>query len=239
MCLLSRRMFVSKPKLILISRDEALLTTQQAVLKQRGYPTRALPDDDWQKVLDHDFDIAVINHTVNRRRREQIVNAIKRFDPRRLVLVLHASASQNPEVDAAMDSRLGPAAMLQVVDQLAVMKAVQEHNHPELKNKIVAVVDKERHYTFVSDGVCELLGWSRAELIGQRIEDISPEKTPAEVEAQFRRFLKQGSMEGEFTLRHREGHAVRVAYVARVLPDGCLMAIWEPVQEGLGKKAHA
>jgi PAS domain S-box-containing protein len=109
------------------------------------------------------------------------------------------------------------------------MKAVREHNHEELTEQCVVVVDKDRHYTFVSDCACQLLGYSRAELVGRQIEEISQGRTEEEVQAQFRQFMEEGTMEGHFTLRHRSGKPIQIRYSARVQPDGCLMAVWKKI----------
>ncbi|MFL6439652.1 MAG: PAS domain-containing protein [Terriglobales bacterium] len=217
------------PSLLLVGTDDALRASQATLFRRRKYKVSETTPSDAIVALASAFDIAVLNHTIPPAKRQKIADSIKKHTPDKLVLVLHASGGLRARnVDAAVDSRNGGDAILKALDHLVLMKAVRDHNHTELADKCVVVVDKDRHYTFVSDGVCELLGYSRAELIGRQIEEISLERRPKEVEAQFQEFVKDGTMEGEFTLRRRSGEPIRIWYSARVQPDGCLMAVWRP-----------
>ena len=215
------------PFLLLVGIDDNVRASQAALLRHRKYQVKEASPDDSILDLQSEFEIVVLNHTIPRAKRQKIADSIKTNAPEKLVLMLHASGARGAKnVDAAVDSRKGPDALLKALNQLALMKAVREHNHADLADDCVVVVDKERHYTFVSDGACELLGYSRAELIGRQIEEISLQRQPEEVEAQFRQFVNEGTMEGEFTLRHRSGKPVRIWYSARVQPDGCMMSVW-------------
>ena len=215
--------------MLLVGTDDAVRASQATLFRHRKYKVNEITPSDVIVGPASEFDIAVLNHTVPQLKRQKIADSIKRHAPDKLVLVLHASgALRARNVDAAVDSRNGGDAILKALEHLVLMKAVREHKHTELADKCVVVVDKNRHYTFVSDGVCQLLGYSRAELIGRQIEEISLERRPEEVEAQFQQFVKDGTMEGEFTLRRRSGEPIRIWYSARVQPDGCLMAVWRP-----------
>ena len=182
------------PSLLLVGTDDAVRASQATLFRRRKYEVSETTPGDAIVGPASRFDIAVLNHTVSRVKRQKIADSIKKDAPDKLVLVLHASgALRARNVDAAVDSRNGGDAILKALDHLVLMKAVREHNHTELADKCVVVVDKDRHYTFVSDGVCELLGYSRAELIGRQIEEISLERRPEEVEAQFQQFVKNGA----------------------------------------------
>ena len=219
-------------KLLLVGNRDAVLRTQSAILRSKGYQTSlAVSEEELQKHLKEGaFDIAVLNHTLQRRERRKYSAEIKTLDPRKLVLVLHASGARgNPNADAAVDSRMGPEAILQCLELLHFMQVVRDHKHEELSSEYVVVVDKDRHYTFVSDAVCDLLGFRRAELIGRQIEEITHGKKSADVEKQFKDFVRTGHMDGEFVLRHRSGKPIPIHYSARVQPDGCLIAKWTPM----------
>ena len=219
-------------KLLLIGRMDAVLRTQAAILKHKGYSIMlAVSEEDvHQHLMKGDFDIAVLNHTLQRSERQKYSAAIKTHDPRKLVLVLHASGARgNRNVDAAVDSRSGPEDILRCVELLRLMGAVRDHKHDELGSEYVVIADKDRHYLFVSDAVCDLLGFRRGELIGRQIEEITHGKKIVDVEEQFEDFRKTGHMEGEFVLRHRSGKPIPIRYSARVQPDGCLIAKWTPM----------
>lgn len=219
-------------KLLLVGRMDAVLRTQSAVLKSKGYKiSLAVSEEELQKHLkEAAFDIAILNHTLQRSERRKYSADIKAQDKRKLVLVLHASgARNNPNADAAVDSRMGPEAILRCLELLHLMEVVRDHKHEELSSEYVVVVDRDRHYTFVTDAVCDLLGFGRGELIGRQIEEITHGKKGADVEKQFEDFVRTGHMEGEFVLRHRSGRPIPIRYSARVQPDGCLIAKWTPI----------
>lgn len=109
------------------------------------------------------------------------------------------------------------------------MAAIRNHNHLELiDEKYVVFADPQRRFLDCSDGVCELLGFSRAEMLGKTIEQISYDT--AEVAPRFDSYLKQGLQEGDFILSNRNGAPILVKYRSWVFSDGCLAAAWQPAE---------
>ena len=101
------------------------------------------------------------------------------------------------------------------------------HAHLELKDaKYVVFVDASRRYVDCSDGVCELLGYSREEMLQKRIEDISYDV--GKVPKLFAEYLAAGTQEGEYVLQRRDQTPLPIRYQAFVFSDGCHAAIWEP-----------
>lgn len=72
-------------------------------------------------------------------------------------------------------------------------------------------VDANRRYTSVNDSACELLGYSRQELLGMRIDDISF-PTGAHVAPMFQQFVKDGKMQGVFALQRKSGEVIRIRF---------------------------
>lgn len=103
------------------------------------------------------------------------------------------------------------------------------HMHPELNGECIAVVNRNRQYVAVSDGTCRLLGYSHAELIGKTIDEIAAPEIVETVPAEFEQYVQRGFLKGEFVLVHRSGRRVPIKYEARVFPDGCLVARWQPL----------
>lgn len=102
------------------------------------------------------------------------------------------------------------------------------HSHAELKDApYVVFVDATRRYVDCSDGVCDLLGYSREQLLAKRIEDISYDVN--EVPKLFAQYLQHGTLEGEYVLQRRDHIPLPIRYKAFVFSDGCRAAIWEPV----------
>jgi PAS domain S-box-containing protein len=81
-----------------------------------------------------------------------------------------------------------------------------------------AVVDMDRRYLEVSDSFCQLVGYSREELIGKTYDDISAPSTN-DIPIVFRLFIKNGYMHGLWMLVHRRGTPILVRYEAWVRPD--------------------
>ena len=146
------------------------------------------------------------------------------------MLVLHHSGSLgNPCVDLAVDSRTGVKPMLRAVQRLESMLHARSHHPEELNGAYFVVADAGRNYTFVSDPVCDLLGYNRANLLDLRIDDVVAGAT-AVTQPLFQQFLIEGTQTGMINLRHRSGRLVPVQYWARVEPDRCMIARWEPME---------
>ena len=103
------------------------------------------------------------------------------------------------------------------------------HAHLELKDaKYVVFVDASRRYVDCSDGVCELLGYSREEMLEKRIEDISYDV--GQVPRLFAEYVEAGTQQGEYVLQRKDRTPLPVRYQAFVFGDGCHAAVWEPVR---------
>ena len=85
-------------------------------------------------------------------------------------------------------------------------------------------VDENRCYVDVNDAACELLGYSREELLRMKIDDISF-PSGAHVKPMYAQYLDDGSMKGIFALRRKSGEIVWVKFNAKVT-NGRSHAIW-------------
>jgi PAS domain S-box-containing protein len=103
------------------------------------------------------------------------------------------------------------------------------HSHPEVSGEYVVFVDTNRRYLDVTNGVCALLGYSRAELLGKTIDDITAPELKSSVSATFQQYVNAGEMSGKYLLLAHDGRRVPIRYESRVFPDGCLVACWEPI----------
>jgi hypothetical protein len=222
------------PRLLLCSdKHDAALAMQGAVLRDAGYPvqTTATPAAIQKHFQAHDFDIVIFNHSLAFPDRKALARKIKTLRPQSGVLILHHSgALGNPYVDLAVDSRLGPKAVLRALERLARMLHARTHHADGFSGEYFVVADAHRNYTFVSDAVCDLLGYNRAMFLELRIDDIVAGAS-AVTDPLFRKFVADGEQAGSITLRHRSGKLVPVSYRARVEADGCMLARWEPVAE--------
>lgn len=93
----------------------------------------------------------------------------------------------------------------------------------------MACVDAERRYVWVTDGVCRLLGCSRQELLGKKIEDVTPPESRPDVDTQFAEYVDKRVHRGEYVLLHKSGRRIPIQYEARIFKDGCMVARWTPL----------
>jgi PAS domain-containing protein len=104
------------------------------------------------------------------------------------------------------------------------------HQHPELQaERYVVFVDSTRRYLDCSEGVCELLGYDRSEILTKIIDDLSFDKTS--VPPLFEKYVREGLQSGEYILRHKSGAPVLISYRAWVFADRCHAAAWNPAEE--------
>ena len=102
------------------------------------------------------------------------------------------------------------------------------HSHSELKDApYVVFVDATRRYVDCTVAVCDLLGYSREQLLTKRIEDISYDV--GEVPRLFAQYLQAGFQDGEYVLQRQDRTPLPIRYRSFVFSDGCHAAIWEPV----------
>jgi len=225
----------SKSRLLLCSqRRDSVLAMQGAVLREAGYQVKIMAAKEGirQLVQDTAFDILILNHTLSFADRKFLAGEAKRYQPQSGVLVLHHSGSLgNPDVDLAVDSRIGAKAMLGAVQRLEGMLHARSHHLADGDGTYFVVADSARNYTFVTDPVCELLGYDRAHLLEMRIDDVVDGAT-AVTSPLFQQFVSDRRQTGTITLRHRSGKTVPVKYWSKVEPDGCMVARWEPVGNG-------
>lgn len=130
--------------------------------------------------------------------------------------------------------------LLDAVHNLEVLRAElpgypqfksSSHVHPELKGNYVAVVNADRKYVAVTDGVCRLLGYSRAELLKMTIDEVTAPELANDVPVKFEKYVQQGFLNGEHLLAGRDGSCIPIRYESRVFADGCMVARWEPLEK--------
>lgn len=91
--------------------------------------------------------------------------------------------------------------------------SVRERIFDEVADAIL-ITDDERRYVDVNAAACALFGRPREELLGLRVEDLFGQGAGLDVEASWRRFLEDGSQQGEIVLE-REGRRRVLDYRAR------------------------
>ena len=214
---------------------DSVLAMQREVFRGSGYEVVAAGSNEaiQEHIENTDFDVIILNHTLSFADRKALARKTKLRNPNHGVLVLHHSGSLgNPYVDLAVDSRAGVKPMLHTLKRLEAMQHARSHHVSESGSKYVVVADLNRNYTFVTDPVCELLGYDRAMFLELRIDDVVDGSTQVTAPL-FKEFVAQGKQEGRITLRHRSGRKVPVKYSSHIESDGCVIAQWEPLDISL------
>ena len=226
----------SPTRVLLCSREsDSVLAMQGQVFRNSGYEVVAAGSSEaiQEHIENTNFDVIILNHTLSFAERKALARKTKQRNPNHGVMVLHHSGSLgNPYVDLAVDSRAGVKPMLHTLKRLEAMQHARSQHVGESDGKYIVVADLNRNYTFVTDPVCDLLGYDRANFLELRIDDVVDGSTHVTAPL-FKEFVAQGKQEGRITLRHRSGRKVVVKYLSHIERDGCIIARWEPLDISL------
>jgi len=97
----------------------------------------------------------------------------------------------------------------------------------------VMVADDRGYYVDANQAACELLGRRRDEIVGQHLSVIVAPGRMAEVDVQWRSFLRDGSQRGVFEVMHADGTVRRVQFNARAhFVAGLHCSFLSPVDAG-------
>jgi PAS domain S-box-containing protein len=95
---------------------------------------------------------------------------------------------------------------------------------------IVLVADENMRYLAASDAACELLGYSREELLGLTVPDLVVATNTSEL---YDEFIRDHRQRGEITLRCKDGRSLDAHYDARQTEIGGLpyyVSVISPVE---------
>ncbi len=96
----------------------------------------------------------------------------------------------------------------------------------------IFVADLEGRYTDVNPAGCQMLGYSRDELVGKRIVDLIPPDDVPRLQRDREILMSPGLVQvAEWRLRHRNGRFVPVEVSAKILPDGRWQAFARDITE--------
>jgi PAS domain S-box-containing protein len=84
---------------------------------------------------------------------------------------------------------------------------------------IVLVADENMRYLAASDAACELLGYSREELLALTVPDLVVETNASEL---YDDFIREHGQRGQITLRCKDGRDLEAHYDARQTEVGGL-----------------
>jgi len=86
----------------------------------------------------------------------------------------------------------------------------------------------------VSEGVCELLGYSRSELLGRAAREFVASDLLEKTKEAFDCLVRTGLSEGTSAVIREDGKRIDFEFRARILPDGSIINYWYPQRDGHG-----
>lgn len=98
------------------------------------------------------------------------------------------------------------------------------HAHVEKAPIGIFEVNQQGEYVDVNEAACEMVGYSRAELLEMSVADLAPEADDPEEISSFTEVIETGHMRTEGQIRHKDGHAVDVILEAVEIDDGRFVA---------------
>lgn len=191
--------------------------------------TAAGGEDGMELFRTQDPAAVVVDETDVRAGADDFAEAIKQLNPRTPVVILSDSAAVTEKVRALADAMVLKAQAQLLPEKVDSLIRIRSHSHPQLDGKYVVFSNSARHYLDCSDGVCELLGYTRMELTSMTIDDAS--YRPQRTGGIFEQYVQNGKLEGQYILRHKSGKPIFIEYRSEIFPDGCMAAVWEPVQD--------
>jgi len=204
---------------------------RRIVLETLGFSVLTAADGETglQSLSMHAVDLVLLDYIMPNMNGGEVAQHIRRSGNKTPIIMVSAlpeiPLNAMSFIDAFVPKGESPSVLLELIEG---MLRVRSHVHPEMGGKYVVFVDANRRYVEATDAASQLLGYSRPEFIGKRIDDIAIEGSEKVVEM-FDDYLRNRSMEGEFDLLHRNGSRKRVRFKARAFADGCMVASWEPI----------
>lgn len=115
----------TNPRVLYGENDPAVLESQATHFENAGFRVERVVGRKAieQALKQGGFEVFVLGHTLTRDDRHHLPYMAKKADREISVLVLHASG-KHPEVDAAIDSRQGPKAVIEWISDLIRQKSV-------------------------------------------------------------------------------------------------------------------
>jgi PAS domain S-box-containing protein len=224
-------MSISKRAILIVGEGLADLPQQTHELEASGFSViTAETSEDALALFGSQMPAAVVVDAGREGELDKLTAAIRKVNPRTPVVILAESAVVAENVRSLVDAMVLKAQTPSVLaHKLNSLIQIRSHSHPQLEGKYVAFADSSRHYVDCSDGVCDLLGYTRMELTGMTIDEAS--YRPQKVNGMFQEYMEKGQLEGQYILRHKSGKPVFIQYRSEIFPDGCMAAVWEPVED--------
>jgi CheY-like chemotaxis protein len=199
--------------ILIVDDEETGLHVRKLVLEAEGYKVlTAKSGEEALRVLDRNsVDAIITDQIMPGMDGVQVAREVKRQQPELPVIMLSALHAAPTNVGNAIDRFVvkgqSPSVLLSTLESLL---PVETHSHEDFDGEYVAFVDRDRKYIDVTDGVCDLLGYSREDLLGMRIDDVAAPAEAANVVPLFQRYVAEKGQDGAFILQGRGGKLIPI-----------------------------
>jgi two-component system, cell cycle sensor histidine kinase and response regulator CckA len=95
----------------------------------------------------------------------------------------------------------------------------------------ILIADPQGKYLDANTRMCQMLGYSREELIGLDAEDITPESEQEHIEPAIQAIQTTSNYHREWQFRRRDGSVFPADVIATTLPDGNILAMVRDIAE--------
>lgn len=113
------------------------------------------------------------------------------------------------------------------------VREAQLHSLVSLATTPMLVFDHQRRYVDVNETACQVLGATREEILGRRLDDFTAAEGGFDLERLWARFMEDGRVNGSYPIKRFDGQVRPVVYAAtaNVVP-GRHMAIFTNGKSG-------
>jgi PAS domain S-box-containing protein len=222
---------MASPTVLIVDDEETGLYVRKLVLESQGF--RVVTAQNGAEALNlfsqQRIDAVITDQVMPGMDGVEVATKIKQVRPELPIIMLSALPVRPEGAEKVVDSFVvkGQAPGV-LIDNLSSLLQRRSHSHEDFDGDYVAFVNHDRRYLDVTDGVCTLLGYSRSDLLNMRIDDVAAPIEAENVAPLFERYVAEKGMDGVFVLKDSRGKLIPIRYHSRVLPDGCMVARWEP-----------
>jgi PAS domain S-box-containing protein len=217
----------TSPKILCVDDEPNVLVLRKVLLGSAGYDV--LVAEEGQSGLkvfrDTHVDVVVLDYKMPGMTGDEVAREMRRIRPSVPLLLVTAYVDLPARCTAIFDSVVvkgeSPLRLLEEIG-LALHRTSRAFT-----SEYIAVVDNQRRYVDVTDGVCKLVGYEKEELLRMTIDALA-HPSVANTPELFQQYVRDGFQEGNFILKHKSGAPVPIRYRAKILKDGSYAAEWFP-----------
>ena len=143
---------------------------------------------------------------------------------RREAIIRALSATDQNVLRAAKLLGIGKTTLYRYMEELHIEKSVTPAPRP-LRPDYVVMWNENNCLVEVSDPVCDLLEFSREELINKHHSEVCV-PNPAIGEELFREVRERGELSGFYVLKTRTGREIEILFMSKQLDNGLNRTVW-------------